>query len=64
MKHTGDGLKSIDDEITSEDGLTAPINNIGKSFIKQLKIFIQGKEVIDSGDLYAYSALLNRTELW
>ncbi len=40
----------------------APINLIGKTFFKQVKLFLNGKLVHDSGDKYAYRAFLE-TEL-
>ena len=39
-----------------------PINLIGSTFIKQVKVYINGGEVFDSGDKYAYRALIE-TEL-
>ena len=41
---------------------TAPINLIAKTFIKQLKVSLNGHEVFDSGSDYAYRAYLE-TEL-
>lgn len=40
----------------------APINLIGKTFFRQVKLFLNGKLVHDSGDKYAYRAFLE-TEL-
>ena len=40
----------------------APINLIGKTFIRQVKIQLNGKLAFDSGDMYAYRAYLE-TEL-
>ena len=42
--------------------LVGPINLIGSSFIKQMQLFINGGEVFDSGDKYAYRAFME-TEL-
>jgi hypothetical protein len=42
--------------------LVGPINLIGSTFIKQVKVFINGSEVSDSGDKYAYRAFIE-TEL-
>ncbi len=44
------------------DPLTGPINVIGKTFIKQVKLTLNGVEVFDSGDKYAYRAFIE-TEL-
>ncbi len=44
------------------DPLTGPINLIGKTLIKQVKVALNGTEVFDSGDKYAYRAFLE-TEL-
>ena len=40
----------------------APINLIGKTFLRQVKLFLNGKLVYDSGDKYAYRSFLE-TEL-
>lgn len=40
----------------------APINLIGKTFFRQVKLYLNGKQVYDSGDKYAYRAFLE-TEL-
>lgn len=40
------------------DPLTGPINLIGKTFIKQVKLSLNGTEVFDSGDKYAYRSFL------
>lgn len=40
----------------------APINLIGKTFFRQIKLFLNGRLVHDSGDKYAYRAFLE-TEL-
>ena len=44
------------------DPLVGPVNYIGKTLIKQLKVSLNGVEVFDSGDKYAYRAYLE-TEL-
>ena len=44
------------------DPLIGPINLIGKTFIQQVKLMLNGTEVFDSGDKYAYRAFLE-TEL-
>ena len=44
------------------DPLIGPINLIGKTFIKQVKLALNGTEVFDSGDKYAYRTFLE-TEL-
>ena len=44
------------------DPLVGPINIIGKTFIRQMKLSLNGVEVFDSGDKYAYRAFLE-TEL-
>ena len=60
-------------KIVNEDGtnltptqathpFVGPINLIGSTFIKQVKVFINGSEVFDSGDKYAYRAFIE-TEL-
>ena len=45
-----------------EDPLVGPIQMIGKTFFKQIKLSLNGVEVFDSGDKYAYRAFLE-TEL-
>ena len=60
----------IEFKITNADGtalaaahpMVGPINLIGSTFIKQVKVFANGTEVFDSGDKYAYRAFLE-TEL-
>jgi len=47
-------------DITNE--AVGPINLIGKTFFKQVKLFLSSKMVYDSGDTYAYRAFLE-TEL-
>jgi len=42
--------------------VVGPINLLGKTFFKQVKLFLGSKLVYDSGDLYAYRAFLE-TEL-
>lgn len=54
LKRTSDGTLPLN----KNDPPIAPVNLIGKTFIKQMKVYIQGKEAIDSGDLYAYRAIL------
>lgn len=49
-------------QAANPDPLTGPINIIGKTFIKEVKLDLNGKEVFDSGDKYAYRAFLE-TEL-
>ena len=44
------------------DPVVGPINAIGKTFIKQVKLSFNGIEVFDSGDKYAFRAYLE-TEL-
>ena len=44
------------------DPLVGPINVIGKTFVRQVKLMLNGNEVFDSGDKYAYRAFLE-TEL-
>ncbi len=44
------------------DPLVGPINIIGKTFLRQVKLSLNGMEVFDSGDKYAYRAFLE-TEL-
>jgi hypothetical protein len=44
------------------DPLIGPINLIGKTLIKQVKLMLNGTEIFDSGDKYAYRAYLE-TEL-
>jgi len=44
------------------DPLVGPINLIGKTFIKQVKLALNGMEVFDSSDKYAYRSFLE-TEL-
>ena len=44
------------------DPLTGPINLIGKTFIKQVKLILNGNEIFDSGDKYHYRSFLE-TEL-
>lgn len=44
------------------DPLTGPINLIGKTLIRQVKLSLNGTEVFDSGDKYAFRAFLE-TEL-
>lgn len=51
--HQGDG---------NVDPIVGPINLIGKTFIRQVKLLLAGNEVFDSGDKYAYRAFLE-TEL-
>ncbi len=42
----------------TEDDKVAPINMIGKTFFKQVKLFLGSKLAYDSGDTYAYRALI------
>lgn len=46
----------------ADDEKVGPINLIGKTFIKQVKVGINGKLAFDSGSMYAYRAYLE-TEL-
>lgn len=41
-----------------QDPLVAPINAIGKTFFKQVKLFLNSKLAYDSGDKYHYRAYL------
>ncbi|MCP3663095.1 MAG: hypothetical protein GY696_11465 [Gammaproteobacteria bacterium] len=51
-----------DPQNANVDPLTGPINLIGKTFLKQVKLSLNGIEVFDSGDKYAYRAFME-TEL-
>ncbi|MCP3664958.1 MAG: hypothetical protein GY696_21085, partial [Gammaproteobacteria bacterium] len=44
------------------DPIVGPINAIGKTFMKQVKLTLYGVEIFDSGDKYAYRAFME-TEL-
>ena len=46
----------------TEDDCVAPINMLGKTFIKQVKVGVNGKLAFDSGSMYAYRSYLE-TEL-
>lgn len=46
------------DQGDAPDPLVAPINAIGKSFFKQVKVFINSKLIYDSSDKYHYKAYL------
>jgi hypothetical protein len=50
------------DGVVDRDPDIGTINAIGKTFVKQLKVYIEGKQVDDSGDMYAHRAMLE-TEL-
>jgi hypothetical protein len=52
----GDDNKYV--EIQDDDQKVAPVNLIGKTLFKQMKVYIQGNEVFDSGDMYAHRAYL------
>lgn len=56
-------LKIVRSDMTDMvDDTIGPINLLGKTFIKQCKVSVNGKLAFDSGDNYAYRALLE-TEL-
>jgi ribonucleoside-diphosphate reductase beta chain len=61
VKENGDNLvhAAADPHV---DPVTGPINLIGKTLIRQVKLALNGTEVFDSGDKYAYRAYLE-TEL-
>ncbi|RLA19854.1 MAG: hypothetical protein DRQ56_04460, partial [Gammaproteobacteria bacterium] len=61
VKADGDNLNHVAAN-GAVDPLIGPINLIGKTFIKQIKLSLNGVEVFDSGDKYAYRAFLE-TEL-
>jgi len=61
VKENGNILLHADGN-ADRDPLTGPINLIGKTFIRQVKLTLNGAEVFDSGDKYAYRAFLE-TEL-
>lgn len=46
------------DETKPDDNHVSVINNFGHSFVKSLKISINGIECFDSGSLYAYRAYI------
>src|SRR5437867_3392387 len=48
--------------LKADDALVAPINLIGKTFFKQVKMYLGGKLVFDSGDKYMFRAFME-TEL-
>ena len=51
-----------DDKSTTTTQKVAPINLIGKTFFKQVKLALNGKLAFDSGPMYAYRSYLE-TEL-
>jgi ribonucleoside-diphosphate reductase beta chain len=58
-----DGTNLIHDQQDADvDPLVGPINLIGKTFVRQVKLVLGGTEVFDSGDKYAYRAYME-TEL-
>ncbi len=58
-----DGTNLVHDaDAENRDPLIGPINLIGKTFIRQVKLSLNGIEVFDSGDKYAYRSYLE-TEL-
>ena len=54
--------KTDNTNIDAADVSVAPVNLLGKTLIKQLKVSINGKPAFDSGELYAYRAFIE-TEL-
>ena len=48
--------------LVNADGLVGPINLIGKTFFNQVRLFLNGSEVFNSGNTYAYRVFLE-TEL-
>ena len=61
VKETGNNLIHAAGD-ANIDPLVGPINIIGKTFLRQVKLSLNGMEVFDSGDKYAYRAFLE-TEL-
>lgn len=59
-----DGSNCVANEVdgTFNGDLAVPINLLAKTFFKQVKIYLNGKLISDSGDLYAYRSLVE-TEL-
>lgn len=55
-------VKSDGNALTAEDPKVAPINAIGKTFFKQVKLYLNSKLVFDSGDTYHLRSFLE-TEL-
>lgn len=51
-----EAAKPADEKPAQSAGVIAPINLIGKTFFKQVKFFLNGKLVYDSGDKYAYKS--------
>ncbi len=61
VKANGDELIHLAGD-ANVDPIVGPINAIGKTFLKQVKLTLNGVEVFDSGDKYAYRAFME-TEL-
>lgn len=53
-----DGTNLVAAPAEGADPAVAPINAIGKTFFKQVKLFLNSKLVYDSGDKYHYKAFL------
>src|SRR5277367_1290182 len=56
-RNDGTALQHGNADPTLNDNV-GPINLIGKTFVKQCKVFINGRLVSDSGDKYAYRAFV------
>jgi len=55
-------VRNASDSADVDASYTGPIQALGKTFIKQVKVYLNGTECFDSGPHYAYRAFLE-TEL-
>lgn len=53
-----DGGALVHPPLENPDPLVGPINLIGKTFFNQVQVFLNGSEVFNSGNKYAYRAYL------
>ena len=61
VREDGSSIAPIDGNAPAHD-LVGPINLLGKTFFRNVRVFISGRQVYDSNNLYAYRAFLE-TEL-
>ena len=61
-REDGTNLNHVAAQNNPADPVIGPINLIGKTFVRQVKLMLNGNEVFDSGDKYAYRTYLE-TEL-
>lgn len=62
VKGDGTDCQATEAQNVWNGDLVAPVNLLGKTFFKQVKIFLNGKLISDSGDNYAYRSFIE-TEL-